>query len=59
MGKSCVVPECNSGYKNVDITGITMFTFRENGWAKFHVLINGRYRIILAFVGSILSRTIL
>ena len=28
MGKTCCVPRCNSGYKNVDMSGITMHSFR-------------------------------
>ena len=41
MGRSCVVPGCRSGYKNVDMHGISMFKFkkewegkilRESGW---------------------------
>ena len=41
MGRTCVVPGCKSGYKNVDMRGVSMFTFREewrgkisraNGW---------------------------
>ena len=30
MGKSCCVPRCHSGYKGVDMTGITMHTFRPS-----------------------------
>ena len=29
-----MVPRCNSGYKNVDMTGITMHTFREEWKGK-------------------------
>ena len=29
MGKTCAVPRCRSGYKGVDMSGITMHTFRE------------------------------
>ena len=29
MGRSCVVPGCRSGYKNVDMHGISMFKFRK------------------------------
>ena len=34
MGKTCVVPECKSGYKNVDMTGITLHSFREEWKGK-------------------------
>ena len=34
MGRSCVVPECKSGYKNVDMRGISMFTFRDEWRGK-------------------------
>ena len=34
MGRACVVPECNSGYKNVDMTGITMNYFQEEWKGK-------------------------
>ena len=34
MGRTCVVPKCRSGYKNVDMRGINMFTFREHWHGK-------------------------
>ena len=44
MEKTCVVPECKSGYKNVDMTSITMHSFREEwkGKIQVHELENGR-----------------
>ena len=34
MGRTCVLPECKSGYKNVDMNGITMHSFREEWKGK-------------------------
>ena len=34
MGRTCVVPECKSGYKNVDMHGVSMFTFRKEWVGK-------------------------
>ena len=34
MGRSCVVPGCRSGYKNVDMHGISMYKFRKEWEGK-------------------------
>ena len=36
MGKTCAVPRCRFGYKGVDMTNITMHTFRDKWKDKKH-----------------------
>ena len=34
MGKTCCVPKCRSGYRNVDMTGISMHSFKKHWKGK-------------------------
>ena len=36
MGRTCAAPNCNSGYKNVDMTGISMHAFQKEWKGKIH-----------------------
>ena len=36
MGRTCAAPYCRSGYKNVDMTGISMHAFRKEWKGKIH-----------------------
>ena len=54
MGKTCCVPKCRSGYRNVDMTGISMHSFKKH-W-KGKIPREGNWKVTKAYIsGQVMS----